>query len=191
LIKPNAKIPYYVKKTYSLVSANQTQVEIKLYADTKGTARLPIEAEDTGIVCRIENIPIAPNNIPYPVEVEFSHNANGVIDLNASIPALGIKAEVTRNRSDRYMDDQELDDTRRRLDESWKKDEVEKNCLMYVDKAENFIQSGKDAKGKSISEQTILKLVTTLKSALSSSSNINIDEVSLELSTLVFDLENL
>jgi molecular chaperone DnaK len=190
LILPNTKIPYSVKKLYSLVSASQTEVEIKIYADSKGNARFPNQAEDTGKVCRITDIPAASNGIPYPVEVEFSYNINGVIVLKASIPALGISKEITDEKSDRY--DNEIEKAREDFEAAWRQNAKAQGCDAIIDKAERFMLSGVDSQGKTISAQDKAKLsnlVTTVKSLLLSDNKTEIERVTGELSDLIFDLE--
>lgn len=119
LISPNTTIPYSVKKEYSLMRADQRQVEIKLYQDHKGDARFPRDAEDTGIVGYITDIPPAANGIPYPVEVEFAYDTNGIATLKASIPAIRKSVEISYGKSASRMDEEDLTESIKRLDDLW------------------------------------------------------------------------
>lgn len=191
LILPNTKIPYSVKKTYSLVSTDQTEVEIKLYADSKGNARFPSEAEDTGKIWRIKDIATSSNGIPYPVEVEFSYDMNGIIQLKASIPELGISAEMTDEKSDRYMDDGEVEKARKRLEEMWRQNVKSQGCASIIDKADRLILSGVDLQGSSLSKENISQissLVTALKDSLIRDNDIEIEHSQDELIDLMFNL---
>ncbi|MHC5718859.1 MAG: Hsp70 family protein, partial [Nostoc sp.] len=89
LIQPNTTIPYSVKKTYTLLHAEQQEVEVRLYQDKTGKAKLPIDAIDTELTGNITDIPPAPNGNPYPMEIEFSYDINGIAKVTASIPAIG------------------------------------------------------------------------------------------------------
>ncbi|MEH1832729.1 MAG: Hsp70 family protein [Nostoc sp.] len=63
LIQPNTTIPYSVKKTYTLLHAEQQQVEVRLYQDHTGKAKLPVDAIYTEIAGQITVIFIINNGM--------------------------------------------------------------------------------------------------------------------------------
>lgn len=186
LILPNITIPYSTKKTYSLLSADQTEVEIKLYQDHKGSARFPQDAIDTGSVGYIMNIPPAPNGIPYPVEVEFSYDTNGMATVTANIPAIQKSVEVAYGKSNLRMDDQDMVEARKRLEAIWRTSAKSKGYEAIIDKAEILSNNlPPTEKGK------LSIAIEKLKDALAKDDAQSIDELGNQLVDLMFDIENM
>lgn len=185
MIFPNTTIPYSTRKTYSLLSAEQTQVEVKLYQDHKGTARLPQDAVDTGILGHITDIPPAPNGIPYPIEVEFSYDTSGIATVKASIPAIERSVEISYGKSTIRMDEGDKAEAKKRLQELWRQSTKAKGYEAIIDKAES--QSSR----LPLAERTQLaNTVEQLKEALTQDDSQAIDEAGDRLVDLMFDLEN-
>ena len=87
LIAPNTTIPYTVTKEYSLLSPDQREVEINLYQDHDGNARLPEHCKKVATAI-ISDIPPALYGTPHPILVDFSYNVDGSIVVNARIPGI-------------------------------------------------------------------------------------------------------
>ena len=185
LILPNTTIPYSVTKKYSLMRADQTEVEIKLYQDHKGNARLPQDAVDTGIVGSITDIPPASNGIPYPLEVEFSYDTNGIATVKASIPAIDKSVEISYGKSASRMDEGDKTEAKDRLQELWRKNEKAKGYEAIVDKAERFMADISAEERASLSEA-----LRELKEALTNDDASKIETAGERLVDLMFDLEN-
>lgn len=117
LIPPNKPTPFSITKQYSLVSPDQREVEIHLYQNHNGKARLIEEAIDTGISGRMVDIPPALYGTPHPIEVEFSCDSNQTIKLRASIPGLGKSVEIAYDYNAARMTPEELDRGRWNLQE--------------------------------------------------------------------------
>jgi molecular chaperone DnaK len=139
LIQPNTTIPYSIKKTYSLLSAEQNKVVISLYQDHTGKARLPIDAIDTGISAEIIDIPPAVDGNPYAVQVEFSYDINGIAKLKAIIPDIGKTIELAYNQSDKRMDKQDKENAAKRVKKLWKQNIKAKEYEALINKAERFM----------------------------------------------------
>ncbi|MBW4509114.1 MAG: Hsp70 family protein [Scytonematopsis contorta HA4267-MV1] len=139
LIQPNTTIPYSIKKTYSLISTEQDKVLLRLYQDHTGKARLPIDAIDMGISAEITDIPPAVDGNPYPVQVEFSYDINGIAKLKATIPEIGKTVELAYNQSDKRMDKQDKENAVERVKELWKQNIKAKEYEALINKAELFM----------------------------------------------------
>lgn len=139
LIQPNTTIPYSVKKTYTLLYAEQQQVEVRLYQDKTGKAKLPIDAIDTEITGQITDIPPAPNGNPYSIEIEFSYDINGIAKLTASIPDIRKSVEIAYGHSDKRMSDEEKRAATERSQDLWKQNARAKQYESLINKAERFM----------------------------------------------------
>ena len=185
LIQPNTTIPYSVKNTYSLLHENQQEVEVKLYQDHKGTARLPSDAVDTGLSGKITDIPPAPDGTPYPVEVEFSYNTNGIATVKATIPAIGKSTEITYGKSDLRMDEQDKAEATERIRDLWRNNEKAKRYEGLIERADRFMAGIPPQERSPLS-----RAVTELKEALTVDSKEEIDKAGDRLVDLMFDMEN-
>jgi molecular chaperone DnaK len=139
LIQPNTTIPYTTKKTYRLLHAEQEQVEIRLYQDNTGKAKLPSETIFTGITGEITNIPPAADGNPYPIEVEFSYDINGIARLKAAISGTNKSVEITYDRSPQRMDVQDKFNATERIKDLWKQNAKSKQYEAVINKAERFL----------------------------------------------------
>jgi molecular chaperone DnaK len=139
LIQPNTTIPYSTKKTYRLLHAEQEQVEIRLYQDNTGKAKLPSETIYTGISGEIVDIPPAADGNAYPIEVEFSYDINGIAKLKATISGTGKSIEITYDRSPQRMDIQDKFNATARIKDLWKQNARAKQYEAVINKAERFL----------------------------------------------------
>jgi len=98
LIQPNTRVPFKTEKQLSLVDTKQKALEIHIYQDHTGKAKLPQEAIDTGIVGWIRDIPESTNGTPLGVTVEFSYDKNGLAKLKATIPEISRDIEINYDR---------------------------------------------------------------------------------------------
>ena len=186
LILPNTTIPYSVKKEYSLMRADQTQVAIKLYQDHQGNARLPQDAIYTEQFGTITDIPPAPDGIPYPIEVEFFYNTNGIATVKASIPAISKSVEISYGKSASRMDEADKLESKDKLEELWRKNEKAKDYKSIIDKAERFMADDITAEEKA----SLSSAVKELKEALTNDDASKIEIAGERLVDLMFDLEN-
>ena len=185
LIAPNTTIPYSTKKIYSLLSAEQKQVDVTLYQDHTGTATFPQDAEDTGIAGSIFNIPPSPDGVPYPVEVEFSYDTNGIATVKAIIPAIDKSVEIAYGKSAMRMDDADKVEAKARLQELWRQSARAREYEAIIDKAENY--SGE----MSAAERSQLNgILEEIKSALADENSSAVESAGDRLVDFMFDLED-
>ncbi len=185
LIKPNTTIPYSTHKTYSLLRADQKRVEVRLYQDNTGKAKRANDAIDTGINAEITDIPPAPDGNPYPVEVEFSYDLNGIAKLRATIPNINKSVELEYAQSAIRMDSQDIADAASRLKELWKQNAKAKEYEGLINKAERFMADIPPQERSPLSD-----IVMDLKKALMNDNTAEIQSTGDRLVDFLFDLEN-
>ncbi len=185
LIERNTTIPYSVKKTYTLLHAEQQQVEVRLYQDHTGKARLPGDAEYTGISGEITDIPSAANGNPYPIEIEFSYDINGMAKLKANIPDIQRSIEFAFGHSNNRMSEQETRVSTERIENLWKRHERAKQYESLINKAERFMNGIPPQERSPLS-----RAVMDLKAALSTNNSTNIDAAGDRLIDMMFEWEN-
>ena len=185
LIKPNTTIPYSTYKTYSLLRADQKRVEVRLYQDNTGKAKRSSDAINTGISAEITDIPPAPDGNPYPVEVEFSYDLNGIAKLRATIPNINRSVELEYAQSAMRMNSQNIADAASRLQELWKQNAKAKEYEGLINKAERFMTDIPPQERSPLSD-----IVMDLKKALMNDNTEEIQKTGDRLVDFLFDQEN-
>jgi molecular chaperone DnaK len=185
LIQPNTTIPYSTHKTYTLLRADQKRLEVRLYQDNTGRAKLPNEAIDTGIATEILDIPPAADGNPYPVEVEFSYDINGIAKLKATIPNINKSVELSYGYSVKRMGSKDIADAASRLKELWKQNAKAKQYEGLINKAERYMAGIPPQERSPLSD-----VVMELKKALMNDSIAEIQQAGDRLVDFLFDLEN-
>jgi molecular chaperone DnaK len=185
LIERQTKIPYSVKKEYSLIHEEQTSVEVKVYQDPKGGARRLVDVEDIGLTGNITNIPISVTGAPHPVEIEFSYDLNGIIELSARIPTTGQQIDLRYEASHLRLDDIGKQEAKERLEELWSKNEKAVRYRALIDKATRL----RDEVDADI-RQNIDIAIDTLKTALVENNDGAIETAGDNLTDLLWDIEN-
>jgi molecular chaperone DnaK len=184
LIMPNTTIPYSVKRTYSLLYEEQEEVIIKLLQDRTGKARLPEDAEDTGIEGTIRDIPPSSTGLPHPVEVEFSYDGNGLIRLRAWIPATGQSVEINYSTSESRLTDAEIEQAAKKLRELWMTTPHAKQYEFVIKRAERALDTASPSQRQKLSEG-----ISNLKIALVEGNEQNMRATANQLLDLLENLE--
>ena len=185
LIQPNATIPYSHKKLYSLVTTTQTEMEIHLYQDHKGTARFPCDAIDTGILATIRDIPQSTSGVPHPVEVSFSYDINGLVKITASIPNTGQAVDLEyRANAKRLTTEQKLESLSR-VEDLWRSSPQAKQYEALIGKARQVLETLPEETRKGLS-----LAIKELQDALIANDESKIEVSGDRLTDLLFDLEN-
>lgn len=185
LIGPNTTIPYSTKKTYSLLHAEQDRVEVRLYQDPTGTAKLPSEVIYTGISGEIADIPPAPDGNPYSIEVEFSYDINGLAKLKASILGTSKSVEIAYSQSGMRMDVQDKVDASDRIKELWKQNAKARQYEGLINRAERFL-----AVIPPLEREPLSGIVMNLKEALMTDNTKEIERLGDQLLDMMFDVES-
>jgi molecular chaperone DnaK (HSP70) len=77
---------------FTLIKHDQNTVKIEIFQDHLGGARYTSQTTPTGIKGTITNIPPSESGTPHPVDVAFTYNEDGIIEITASIPTTGQKS---------------------------------------------------------------------------------------------------
>ena len=186
LIMPNTTIPYTVKQEYSLVAADQVAVDIELFQDHNGKARLVEEATAIGLKGRIEDIPPSSTGVPHPIEVSFSYDADGLVRLEAKIPGTDRSVEILMDKTITRLSDEERQDAIARIDELWRSSSMAREVeplLARADEAASLVEGENRIR--------IQTLVDTIKKKLAKDDEDGARGTVDELTDMLFDLEGI
>jgi molecular chaperone DnaK len=134
MIERNTTIPTQKTEVYSTAADNQTEVEIHIIQGER-----PMAADNRSLGrFRLQGIPPSPRGIPQ-IEVTFSIDVNGILNVTAKDRATGNKQEITisgasqleRNEVDRMVRDAEAhaQEDQQRREEAETRNQAEQ--LMY------------------------------------------------------------
>jgi molecular chaperone DnaK len=183
LLLPNQKIPVMVERDYSLMHADQRELEIEILQDPTGKAKLATDAVKTDIIGRITDIPPNQSGNPHPLKVAFSYDLNGMIRLRAWIPGLDKSLDIGVAATASRMSDEQKVQATDRIDEIWKSSPYSRQFESLIRKGERLVgEKGDEA--KPISEALI-----ELKSALADGNESRIETAGGMLADAIFDLE--
>ena len=184
LILPNTTIPFSTTKDYSLTNTQQDTLEVRIFQDHAGTARVPAEAMDTGISGEVVKIPPSPSDIPHTVQIEFSYDINGIAKLNAVLPATGQVLGLSYDQSDTRMDDSEKANAIEDLEELWNKSNAGKKHRPLLKRAQDAVDLLDDDQ-----KSQFLKTIRDLQQAITSGNLELAEHLAAKLTDQLFDLE--
>lgn len=173
LIEKNTTIPYSNKKVYSTLYDNQTEVNVNIY---QGEDKLVINNTRIGELS-VNGIPqnIAGNE---EIEIEFSYNINGIIEVNATILSTGIKKGIKIG-----LNDQQISDSEEKHIINWEESPFASDVRFLIESAETKLdtleQNDKDR---------VNKILYKLKEALVNEDKILVEQYEEELTDMLFDL---
>lgn len=186
LIQPNTTIPYSVKRSYQLMSDSQKQAEIRLFQDYSGRAKRPEDAIDTGISATIRDIPPSSTGQPHSVEVEFSYDSNGMIQLYAHIPGTGQGVSLHHHPSPLRLSDEEKDLAFQNVKDLWKSSTQAKQYDHLIGKAERVAETVAPER-----RADLTAAISEMKMALVSEDKKQIGKAADRLVDLLFELEDI
>jgi molecular chaperone DnaK len=186
LIVPNTTIPYTVTREFSLIATDQDSVDIEVFQDHKGTAKLVDDAEETGLKGRIEDIPPSTSGEPHPVAVHFSYDTNGLIHVEARIPGTDRKVEIVMDKTAKRLSDGERQEAIARIDELWRESSMAREIeplLARAEEAAALVDEENRSRIRSLDE--------VIKRHLADGDEDTAREKVDELTDLLFDLEGI
>ena len=197
LMPPNTKIPYSVKRSYSLLHTDQKEVVVHLYQDHTGKAQLPAQAIDTGLNGKITDIPPALLGTPHAIEIDFTYDLNGCAVVTATVPGVGKSVRIEYAPASNRMSDEEKAEAAERFKALSKNEPVRKvsfaahkqnNFKRYqpiIKKAEGLIADAEGGAAYSV-QAALDELLTTLNGE----DDARIQQAADKLVDTMFDLEN-
>ncbi len=137
LIEKNTTIPTSKKETFSTASDNQTAVTIHVLQGEREFAR------DNRTLGRFDltGIPPAPRGMPQ-VDVEFSIDANGILNVSATDKATG-KSQRIEIRGSTGLSRDEVEKMKHQADEHAAEDKARREVVDLKNQAEHIIYSTK------------------------------------------------
>jgi molecular chaperone DnaK len=205
LIVPNTKIPYSVKRQYSLLHPDQREVEVHIF-QSESEKPMPIEmAIDTSISGSITDIPPALYGEPHPLEIEFSYDVDGLCKIRASIPGINKDLHIQFNGSDVRMSDEEIRAAKNRVAElwnavadrlnsnlqstncqqAWESHKLAERSSPYIQKAERLMNNMPD-----LERNPLRQIVRELKNAMTNNQDSAAEELHAKLVEALFELES-
>jgi len=183
LIKPNATIPYHMKKIYYLISDEQDIVNLDVYQDSTGRARLP---EDAKLIMsgKITGIPPSEDGKPHPIEISFQYDISGTIRLEGRIAATGQAVLIEERISATLMTEGEKKASEARMHDLWLTRPQAREYRAVLAKAERVLDQV-DAERRRILQECIV----SLKQAIEAESETEARRHGDRLVDLLYDFE--
>jgi molecular chaperone DnaK len=194
LIDKNTTIPTSKKEIFSTASDNQTSVTIHVLQGEREFAR------DNRTLGRFDltGIPPAPRGLPQ-IEVEFSIDANGILNVSATDKATG-KSQNIEIKGSSSLSDVEIDRMKRDAEEHQAEDRARRELVDLKNRAEQLAYSTRksleehgdkiSAEARSNIESAISNLDDKLKgddhAAINAALN-QLETVSIELGKAVYE----
>jgi molecular chaperone DnaK len=114
LILKQSSIPRTAKKSYSTMNEQQTSVRVQVY---QGDAELAKDNEPVGEFT-LDGLPPVPAGAP--IEVEFSYNLSGELEVVARAPQWGLEKKVMMRPSKRHLSEPDKAKAKKRLEKIWR-----------------------------------------------------------------------
>ena len=160
LIEKNTTIPTSKKETFSTASDNQTSVTIHVLQGEREFAG------DNRTLGRFDltNIPSAPRGMPQ-IEVEFSIDANGILNVSATDKATG-KSQSIEITGSTGLSESEVERMKKEAEEHAGEDKTRRELIDLRNKAEHIVYSTRKALEEH-GEKVSPEVRGTIESALS------------------------
>jgi molecular chaperone DnaK len=160
LIKRNTTVPVSVSRRYYTSYDYQKEVEINVY---QGDDRL---AKNNNLIGEflLTGVPANPRG-EESIDVEFSYDINGILNVNAVVTSIGKKAGVTVDTANVKME-REID-----IEEAWKNSKLSRRYRALIKKAELYIKTADPNQKKGdmrfdFERQIVKELLHDLKKAI-------------------------
>lgn len=172
LIKRNTTIPASVSKKYQTFDDNQEEARISVY---QGESMIARENNLIGSFI-IGGIPAAKAG-EEKIDVEFSYDINGIVEVKARIASTGKDASIRIDTRETKMEE-EID-----VEEGWKKSKRAKKLRSLIRKAEKMLT---DPGVEDEFKEELETVLYELKYALTKEDDVFIDRYEDELTELLY-----
>jgi len=188
LIEKNTTIPTSKKETFSTAADNQTSVTIHVLQGEREFAR------DNRTLGRFDlaDIPPAPRGLPQ-IEVEFSIDANGILNVSATDKATG-KSQSIEITGSTGLSEQEIDKMKADAESHASEDKVRREIVDLKNQAEHVAYSTRNAlekHGARVSSETrsnIESAISNLESKLKGDDKAAIEAALKQLNDAAIEL---
>ncbi|WP_171260499.1 Hsp70 family protein, partial [Acinetobacter baumannii] len=110
ILERNIVIPASKVNTYTAMNKGQREIIVKIY---QGEHRLCKENIFLGEL----NVPLPPNNDYLSIEVRFSYNPNGILEVDIEVPSTGEKLQKVIVNHQNVMSTEQIEQARQQLQE--------------------------------------------------------------------------
>ena len=184
LMAPNTKVPFSVKKRYKLVHENQTAVNIRVYQDHSTRTKRLDDKTETDVKTEITDIPRSVDGTPHDLEMNFAYDINGVITLDALIPATGQKATLKFDKSLTRPTVEDKAAAQQQVDALWTKSPLAARYEGLIARANTAVAASPADRAK------VQTAVAALQEALGRNDEAATKATSDALTDLLFDLQD-
>lgn len=106
ILSRGTTLPASVERTYWTLHHTQTQVRFQVF---EGEQRIAMHNQLLGELVVDELEPLSDQDTTQPVEVRFTHDANGLLEVDAAVPNTDLRRRVVLNRSGAQVSEEDLE----------------------------------------------------------------------------------
>lgn len=114
IIPRNSTVPISRTETYSTTTANQRQVDVKVFQGESRLTRHNVFLD----MYTVDGIPPGPSG-KERVAITFTYDINGILKVTTKVVSTGKEAVLVVDKSPRRLDGKEKEEARARLDKEW------------------------------------------------------------------------
>jgi molecular chaperone DnaK len=178
IIPRNSTIPITESKIYYTVNDQQTSVLVNVFQGDSQYVDQNIELD----AFTLEGIPAAPRG-QEAIEVKFSYDINGTLQVEATILSTGKKASAVVQTKAGSMTDQEINLAKEQITEDWEQSELYKEVKSVLTRGERMLKTV-----DGLEKEKLLSLLQNLKIALEKNDRSLVEKYEEELTDLLIEL---
>jgi molecular chaperone DnaK len=184
LISPNQRIPFTCTKTYQLLHDEQAQVKVELYQDHLGGAKFCKDTIFTGISGDISDIPPSLTGEPHSIDVEFSYDLNGLVQLTAKISATEQMCIIKFNAHDARLTDTQKEQAQQRVEQ------IFASNPKYADRYQAVLAKARAEMNEALPERAtqIAERVASLEAAIQQRDDNAAEQAADQLADILFNM---
>ncbi|WP_174733502.1 Hsp70 family protein [Mesobacillus harenae] len=178
IIPRNSSIPISESKVYYTANDNQTRVNVNVFQGDN-------QYIDQNIFLGeflLDGIPAAPKG-EEAIEVKFSYDINGTLQVEATIVSTGKKASSVIKAQAGVMSDEEVNFAKDRLDKEWNQSELYNEVKSVITRGERML-----GETTGLEQEKLFSLLQNIKIALSRNDKAMVKKYEEELTDLLIEL---
>lgn len=178
IIPRNSSIPISESKVYYTANDNQTRVNVNVFQGDN-------QYIDQNIFLGeflLDGIPAAPKG-EEAIEVKFSYDINGTLQVEATIVSTGKKASSVIKAQAGVMSDEEVNFAKDRLDKEWNQSELYNEVKSVITRGERML-----GETTGLEQEKLFSLLQNIKIALSRNDKALVKKYEEELTDLLIEL---
>ncbi|WP_078553888.1 Hsp70 family protein [Bacillus alkalicellulosilyticus] len=181
IIPRNSTVPITESKIYSTISDNQDSVSIPVYQGDDEDIYVKEEKLLSKDII-LDGIPARPAG-EEKIEVKFSYDINGLLQVEATVISTGKKKTGVIRTQLGVMTDQEVAASKERMEQEWNQSELYHEVKNVINRAEKMIDEVDSSE-----RQKIEGLLANLRNALEKNDTVAVKKYEDELTDLLIEL---